>query len=260
MAQTLQSLDFSGTRTAIMSNGSTVGYTFSNIFGDGSDALLDVRVNHTNTSSHLGSTVTDVLSPVSYPSIVITSGTSQWASSGSSDSSLGIALAYQFTASSVELGLHQAEINFFLHNAAGNAISGKYFNFITRDLDGNSNPSVGTKVTEGINTGPTSTAHNRLDSSFVSLTGQTIQSNEYINILDPTTDLRGTVSWNQVIGSNGRWTWKPFIEVDQWDSTSTSGRTSRGFIFDAGLQPLPEPSSILLLGLASLGFIVRRRR
>ncbi len=268
MGQTFQSLDFSGTRTAITDNGgNTIGFSFADVYGDGTDAIMDVTWN-ASASSHPDFFSTGVSDDLRSPhpserlgSLIISSGASQHPTLTTEDpKSLAIYIRPR-TPSSFDEGKITTRIDFSLHNAAGDPIiSALPLRFITRDIDGDSEgPSAPYAETFESVTPYGATDITLLDPSFLSLTGERIASAQSVNINPSAGDTSATAFWNinsptfsmdldmEMVRNGGEYS----FDDSYW---------SRGYVFDASTQPIPEPSSIALLGLGGMTVLLRRRR
>lgn len=254
-------LDFSGTRTPIYSGSNVIGFTFANIYGDGSDALLDVTFNHAQSSSFYGTRVIDTNGTTVFPEVKILNGQSEANLVPGAPTSLYILLAFQADGSFVD-GLVNGQVDFFLHNSEGQALGNMLFSFVTRDLDGQTagTQAAGILMDEQMSLGPLATNINAIDPDYISVVGDRISSTQSFNVTAPQEDFRATVSWDQPVDMTGRWSWEMDILTGRMGTATWINRaTSRGFIFD-GFYAVPEPSSSLLICLAGVGFLTARYR
>lgn len=260
--QPWQPLNFSGTQTPIYSSGEVIGYSFSNVYGNGTDAVMDV-VWSSRTGGSSGyfrpgevresppETITfDGFE--SYGDILIYNAASQYPGAATGADSLAIKLRPGSDVADFEPATVDAKFDFFVHDSQGNPLTlDKPFRFITRDVDGSPSPPTG--ITESITF---SNAQNLevQDPAFLNLADQTITGSK--TDIDPTSgDLRGTASW--LIDS-------PSFSMNfvlSYDEHYIGHDDNLLFVFDGGTQPVPEPASILsITGTGAVLLIHRRRR
>lgn len=260
-AQVYRALDFSGSRTAIVRGGSTVGYSFNNVYGDGSDAIIDVvwnkalSVNNKYFAAGVNDNQTSPLPNPRVGEILIGNGSSQLPTlSTSSPKSLAIYLRpyadVPFLNETVSM-----RFDFKIRNAAGNALNNRRpYRFITRDLDGE---KVGTdrKTRESITLIGASNV-NVVDRTFITQDGNRLTGKAQ-NINPSTGNTQGTAYWDFA-----RSTFSMDLAID-YRATSSKFKNvpgDRGFVFDANTDKIPEPSNLALLGLGALSLVLRRQR
>lgn len=259
-AQVYNALDFSGSRTAIINSGVVVGYSFSNVYGNGSDAIMDVvwnKAQSTNSGYFAAGVNDNPTSPAPSPAvgeILVGNGSSQLpTATTSSPKSLAIYLrpytAVPFQSSSVNI-----RFDFTLRDSAGTPLyNPNPYKFVTRDLDGQSNSSQ--KTRESITLIGASNI-NVVDPSFVTVNGNKLTGNS-VNINPTNGNTQGTASWDFYNSS-----FSIDLGVDYSGNSGNFGNKpgDRGYVFDVTAVAIPEPSSTALLGLGAFGLLLRRRR